>query len=69
MAAVSVYQIRRRWRVVPLSIVDQADMWIRSACPGTGHCSDLHAPRDTDPEVVKALRKRFEGYLYEWLTA
>ena len=39
----------------------------RVQCDDCGHCKDLHAPADSDPQALKDQRKDFETYLYRWL--
>lgn len=38
-----------------------------SQCDGCGHCKDLSAPKDSDPDNLKKSRTEFEGYMFKWL--
>jgi hypothetical protein len=38
-----------------------------TTCDDCGHCLDLHAPSEEDPEALKNGRLEFEKYLDQWL--
>ena len=48
--------------------VSDTQPYFLSKCDDCGHCKDLHAPSDADPEPIKESRKEFEKYLAEWLS-
>ena len=40
-----------------------------TVCDGCGHCKDLHAESESDPENLKTSRQMFESYLKEWISS
>jgi len=48
--------------------VSETQPYFLSMCTDCGHCKDLHAPSESDPEPVKQSRTEFEKHFAQWMS-